>query len=75
MVSTMDLEYPGLPWTLLNHGFLCFEQSILAQAFVLLMGLSREWLLFLTLLKHETLQKPLSAFTGIKVGLVDCVIL
>lgn len=52
----------------------CFEQSILAQAFMLLMGLSREWLL-LSLLKHETLQKALSAFTGMKVGLVDRVIL
>ena len=36
----------------------CFQQSVLAQAFVLLMGLSREWLLLSTLLKHETLQKP-----------------
>lgn len=36
-----------------------FEQSILAQAFVLLMELSREWLLLSTLLKHETVAKAL----------------
>lgn len=33
------------------------------------MRLSKEWLLLPALLKHKALQKPLSAFTGIKVGL------
>lgn len=35
---------------------------------MLLMGLSREWLLLSAVLKHETLQKPLSTFIGMKVG-------
>lgn len=75
MVSTMDVVYPGLLMTLLNNDIFCFEQSILGQVSVLLMVLSREWLLLSAVLKHKMLQKPLSTFIGMKVGLVGCGIL
>lgn len=50
------------------------QKSRLVQAFVLQMRLSKGWLLLPALLKHKALQKPLSAFTGMKVGLADVIL-